>query len=114
MSNIDAYQLEIVVWSDKPSEEPSFFITDDDYENNNEQKNIINNSVNVVPKKKRCSGCNKKLALASEFICKCNGIFCNKHRYPDMHNCTFDHKGEWSKSIQAKNPHVINEKLSKI
>ena len=40
--------------------------------------------------KKRCNhlGCNKKL-LISCMICKCNKKFCNHHRLPHQHNCSF-------------------------
>ena len=42
--------------------------------------------------KERCSFCNKKLNLIS-FSCKCEGKFCDKHRYTHTHNC---------KSLQKK------------
>ena len=40
--------------------------------------------------KKRCNhlGCNKKL-LISCMICKCNKKFCNHHRLPHQHDCSF-------------------------
>ena len=40
--------------------------------------------------KKRCNhlGCNKKL-LISSMNCKCNKKFCNHHRIPHQHNCSF-------------------------
>ena len=40
--------------------------------------------------KKRCNhlGCNKKL-LISCMKCKCDKKFCNLHRLPHQHNCTF-------------------------
>ena len=34
----------------------------------------------------RCSFCNKKLKLIS-YSCKCEGQFCEKHRYTHTHNC---------------------------
>ena len=26
------------------------------------------------------------------FVCKCEGLYCTKHRHPEDHNCTFNHK----------------------
>ncbi len=27
-------------------------------------------------------------------LCKCGYTFCNKHRLPEDHECTYDHKGQ--------------------
>jgi hypothetical protein len=69
---------------------------------------------NIIIKKKRCNLCNKRLTLAMEFTCKCSGIFCSSHKYPDTHKCSFDHKAQWKKSLKEKNPTVAGEKLEKI
>lgn len=42
-------------------------------------------------KSNRCVVCNKKLGLLP-FVCKCEGLYCTKHRHPEDHNCTFNHK----------------------
>ena len=77
-----------------------------------------NNKLLCTPKSKsqskRCSNCNKRLSLSTEYICKCAGVFCTKHRFPDSHGCTFDHKEQWKKSLEQKNPQVVAEKISKI
>jgi hypothetical protein len=79
---------------------------------------IPNNKLLCTPKSKtqskRCSNCNKRLSLSTEYVCKCAGIFCTKHRFPDSHGCTFDHKEHWKKSLEQKNPQVVAEKISKI
>ena len=38
--------------------------------------------------------CNKKITLCMELSnkCRCNNIYCNKHRHPCTHECTVDHK----------------------
>lgn len=44
------------------------------------------------PKKvsNKCSVCNKKVPLATQFKCGCdsNKMFCINHRYPEEHSCT--------------------------
>lgn len=48
-------------------------------------------------KKSRCSysSCGKKLSIIDMGIgCKCNLLYCGKHRLPEAHNCSFDHKKE--------------------
>ena len=39
----------------------------------------------------RCMFCKKKVGLLG-FHCRCGGTFCEKHRYSDKHECTFDYK----------------------
>lgn len=63
---------------------------------------------------KRCLLCNKKLKLASTFICKCDGVFCTYHRYPEVHTCTFDHKTFERNILIKNNPVVVGDKLEKI
>lgn len=47
-----------------------------------------------MPKAVRCSfgECNKKLSITDKLIgkCKCDNIFCNSHRIPEEHVCSFD------------------------
>lgn len=47
----------------------------------------------VMKKKdqKRCGACAHKLLL-SDLACRCDIRFCSKHRLPEDHACTFDHK----------------------
>lgn len=42
----------------------------------------------------RCFKCKKKLKIAEELVgkCRCNNIFCTKHRISSQHSCTFDFK----------------------
>jgi len=42
-------------------------------------------------RKRRCAMCNKKVGLTA-FTCKCEGLFCSLHRYPECHDCQFDFK----------------------
>ena len=42
----------------------------------------------------RCRQCNKKLDAFSSYIgvCRCNGVYCSKHKTPHDHNCSYDYK----------------------
>jgi hypothetical protein len=48
----------------------------------------------VQKNKKRCFVCKARLELAFVEIgrCKCGYTFCELHRLPEQHECTFDHK----------------------
>lgn len=61
--------------------------------------------------KKKCHfpGCNEKITLIS-FTCKCDGIFCIKHKNPSSHECTYDYK----KATTIKLEKVVAEKIVKI
>jgi len=61
--------------------------------------------------KMRCYLCNKKTLLI--FDCKCDGKFCNKHRLPEVHNCTYDFKTDKEK-LKINNPKIINNKFDKV
>lgn len=66
--------------------------------------------------KRRCmfTECKKKLKIMEEFECKCSLFFCNKHRYSDIHNCSYDIKFEWKLKLKTNNPVVIADKFNKI
>ncbi|KAI7903934.1 uncharacterized protein BX663DRAFT_432349 [Cokeromyces recurvatus] len=71
-----------------------------------EQKKII-----IQKNKGKCFSCNSKIPITKQLInkCKCEYVFCDTHRYPDKHNCTFDHAKN-DKDILAKNNPKLNEK----
>ena len=48
-------------------------------------------------KKPKCclEDCNKKLKLIDlSMKCKCNNYYCELHRHPENHNCTYDYRQE--------------------
>jgi hypothetical protein len=57
---------------------------------------VLENKDNKLKKKskKRCNhpDCNKKLSLVDKTVglCRCKMIFCELHREPNKHCCTFD------------------------
>ena len=65
--------------------------------------------------KDKCSFCNKKLKIIS-YSCKCEGQFCDKHRYTHTHNCTSLQKkiDESKELIKNNNPLMIHSKVIKI
>lgn len=51
------------------------------------------NKIDKKKVKKRCAldGCRKKLRL-TDCACRCQHIYCQKHRLPEAHACSVDYK----------------------
>lgn len=58
-----------------------------------------------------CTKCHVRCRPALRFICKCSQTFCQVHRYPDQHACTFDHRAAGLATIQANNPKIVKDKV---
>jgi hypothetical protein len=73
------------------------------------------NSKKKKEKITRCFICLKKLIII-EFKCKCDNIFCNIHRYPEEHNCTYDHKKDGKRKLknELENTIIKRQKIDKI
>jgi hypothetical protein len=69
----------------------------------------------VVERPKRCqhTECTKKLAL-SDMPCKCEKIFCQAHRYAELHTCTFDFKDESRKRLEKQLVKTVGQKVEPI
>ncbi|CAD7704147.1 unnamed protein product [Ostreobium quekettii] len=67
------------------------------------------------PRKRRCTAdaCKKRVGMMG-FKCRCGGVFCEAHRYPEAHACEFDHKASERQKIATENPVVRGDKLDKI
>ncbi|KAI8989604.1 hypothetical protein BDB01DRAFT_782456 [Pilobolus umbonatus] len=65
----------------------------------------------IQTNKGRCFSCRLKIPLSKQLTnkCRCEYIFCDAHRFPDKHECTFDHVTK-DKDILAKNNPKLNEK----
>jgi hypothetical protein len=61
-----------------------------------------------------CAHCKVRCRPALRFVCKCGSTFCQTHRYPDKHTCTFDHRAAGLASIQASNPKIVRGKIENI
>ncbi|KAG0172273.1 zinc finger domain-containing protein [Apophysomyces sp. BC1034] len=61
--------------------------------------------------KGRCFVCRGKIPLAKQVSnkCRCEYVFCDTHRYPDKHECGFDH-ASLDKDILARNNPKLNER----
>ena len=46
--------------------------------------------------------------------CKCGFIFCNSHRSPHDHACTYDHRERQRRILTKQNPKVVAEKIKRI
>lgn len=71
---------------------------------------------NLKKKKKlRCFICLKKIIILA-FECKCKQKFCNIHKYPEEHNCTYDHKNEGKRKLNQilDNSAIKRSKIDKI
>ena len=80
----------------------------------NKETNLNKETTSIKESKNRCFFCNKKLKIHSIYSCKCNNIFCAKHRYYHTHNCIYDNKKEQIENIKNNNPLIIHNKISKI
>jgi len=56
----------------------------------------------------KCSWCKKKVPWTAEgLVCKCGLIFCDKHRFPEDHRCTFNYHEEHKAKLRRENPRVV-------
>lgn len=60
---------------------------------------------------KKCSTCNKKLGFVSCYTCRCGNDYCNKHRFYDQHDCTYDYKSKAIEKLRLNNPKVNNRRI---
>ena len=61
----------------------------------------------------KCSFCSKRLGPLS-FLCKCSLYHCTKHRHPEEHSCTYDHKSAGIRKLSEENPLVQAPKFNKL
>ena len=61
----------------------------------------------------KCSFCSKRMGPVS-FKCKCCQYFCTRHRLPEEHHCTFDHKSAGIRKLSEENPVIQAPKLNKL
>ena len=74
----------------------------------------MDKSINIKQiNKNKCWFCNKKIGIFN-YECKCNYVFCQKHRLSFDHNCSFDFKKEAQNKIKNENPIIKKLKLEPI
>lgn len=59
----------------------------------------------------RCHQCNRKCRPALQFTCKCGNVFCQEHRYYDLHSCPYDIKGHDQRILETANPKVVRPRV---
>ncbi|CAO3600359.1 unnamed protein product [Absidia cylindrospora] len=65
----------------------------------------------IQKNKGRCFVCRIKIPLTKQLTnkCRCDYVFCDSHRYPDKHECQFDH-ASMDKDILTKNNPKLNDR----
>ncbi|ORZ15861.1 hypothetical protein BCR42DRAFT_416048 [Absidia repens] len=65
----------------------------------------------IQKNKGRCFICRIKIPLTKQLTnkCRCDYVYCDSHRYPDKHQCLFDH-ASMDKDILAKNNPKLNDR----
>lgn len=59
-----------------------------------------------------CNECHKRSHIMIK--CMCGNNYCLSHKYPDIHNCTFDHRKASRERRERNNPKIEAEKIKKI
>lgn len=63
---------------------------------------------------KKCYKCNKKIKSLLPLKCKCDKYFCNKHKYGDEHECSFNYLLNNQEKLKNDNLQIIKNKVEKI
>ncbi|KAB2626740.1 zinc finger A20 and AN1 domain-containing stress-associated protein 9-like [Pyrus ussuriensis x Pyrus communis] len=91
-----------------------YFRTSSDTSLVSEDHNFGNNNMGTssvgVTKKNRCQSCSRKVGVLG-FQCRCGGVFCGMHRYPEEHSCDVDLKQAGRDILAKKNPLCKGDKL---
>lgn len=61
--------------------------------------------------KVRCLKCRKKIKSIMPLACKCKNYYCNSHKVPQTHNCSFDYMKENRERLEKQNVKIIADKF---
>lgn len=61
----------------------------------------------------RCFSCKRKVGLLG-FRCRCEFVFCSKHRHAEEHTCSFNYKDLQKDKLSAENQRIVGSKIEKI
>ena len=64
----------------------------------------------TTPSRSRCHKCTKKVGLLG-FECACSGVYCQKCRHAESHNCSYDYSSSGKALLQKNNPVVMGMTL---
>jgi len=122
MNNNDEYDVQLqqilMILAQEENKKHGKFQVQDNQDNSSKhnQTNIkSDNTLDNKPLKNlnNCGLCNKKLPLL-KFECRCGFNYCNLHRTPETHQCSFDYKTHERKILEKNNQKIINDKLERI
>ena len=71
------------------------------------------NKTETSPSTCSFSNCTKKIKL-TDFACKCEKYFCNFHKYPLNHNCSYDYKENNNKQKKIDDLMCKSVKIQKL
>lgn len=71
---------------------------------------VSKKSIDSTPSRSRCTQCSKKVGLLG-FECACKGIYCQKCRHAESHQCTYDFSTVGKSLLQKNNPVVMGMKM---
>lgn len=84
---------------------------DTNIESNDKKQSEITKNVNTC----NFEGCNKKLSLIEKTMkCKCDGVYCGKHKHANKHNCNFDYIKDGKKKLEESLVKIEGNKIQKI
>jgi len=64
---------------------------------------------------KKCFTCGKRVGLAmTAVLCKCGHYYCVRHRSTIDHDCSYNFKHAFKRSLEKSNPSVVGKKLDRI
>ena len=61
----------------------------------------------------RCFICKRIINSVLPLKCKCDKMFCKRHRYPE-HDCSYDYKKETRDLLNPYNPVIKSQKFERI
>lgn len=64
--------------------------------------------------KKRCYTCRTKIKAILPIKCKCNNYYCNLHKDPWEHSCSFDYINEQKEKLKNQNQKIISQKIQQL
>ena len=84
--------------------------------NDNKQISIENgNNKKINMDKCNFDGCNRKLSLLEKTMkCKCENVFCSRHKHAEKHECTFDYKNNGTKQLEKILVKIEPKRIEKI
>lgn len=62
----------------------------------------------------RCKICRTRVKSILPFKCKCENYYCNLHKDPWEHRCSFDYISEQKEKLKCQNQKITSDKFQRI